>query len=534
MRSTATSRDARRRGRAEKSIFGVPERFEKPRLLLYLATFALVAYGLLMIYSSSSIVALTGADTDHNPAYYLIRQLIFVGGGLAAAVVIACVDYHFWANKFIIPIWLFTVFLLGLVIFSSSGTDAYGATRWIQIGSFSLQPSEFAKVTIVLVTASLCGRYFETGELEEGRFVGLMAAAIVIPLGLFLLQPDKGSTMICGLTLLVMFYFCGVPGEAVGVVTLGLAVIFFGYSMRDAYSRQRFLTFLNPWADRYGNGYQLVQGFYAFGSGGIFGVGIGASRQKYSYLPMAYNDFIFSIVGEECGLVGTLAVLALFALLFWSAIQIARYAPDLTGRLIAAGSASLLIIQLFVNICGVLGIMPMTGKPVPFMSYGGSSIISCLMLVGLIASVSRASPLEETESDRRRQDLSVHRGSAYDGEGYGPESGQVGEPVPRSARVYSRAASAYEDDAAPSNILPFNRGGQRPSVQRPSAQGGSALGQSPRTKGRVTTDRNGRRRIHLEEDAADRLRGARSSSNQTSYRAPGYRSRNGRDGYRDR
>lgn len=517
MRGDTSSRDTRRTGRTERSIFGVPERFEKPRLLLYLATFALVAFGLLMIYSSSSIVALTSEESNHNPAYYLIRQLVFGSAGLVLAIVVARVDYHRWADTLIVPIWILTVLMLGLVLFTSSGTDAYGATRWIQIGPFSLQPSEFAKVTIVLVTANLCGRYYDEGAIDDRRFWYTLGVGIAVPLGLILFQPDKGTTLICLATIMVMFYLSGVSGRKVGGAALIGVALFFGYSMRDSYSRQRFLTFLNPWADRYGTGYQLVQGFYAFGSGGLFGVGIGASRQKYSYLPMAYNDFIFSIVGEECGLVGTLAVLALFALLFWSAMQIARYAPDLMGRLIAAGSASMLIIQLFVNVCGVLGVMPLTGKPVPFLSYGGSSIMSCLITVGMIASVSRASRLEETESDRRRSDLTVRRGAAGGSERPAPVFEQVGEPMPRSARSSVRTASARAD-SSPSNILQFRTGSQRSSQQ----------GRESHPKARVTTDRNGRQRIHLEEDAADRLRGARSSSSSPSYRSPGYRGRNGR------
>ena len=144
-------------------------------------------------------------------------------------------------------------------------------------------------------------------------------------------------------------------------------------SLKDDYSRARIVAVLNPWSDPTGSGYQLIQGFYAFGSGGLFGVGIGMSKQKYSYLPMAYNDFIFAVVGEELGLVGTLGLLAAFGVLAWAGFRIARYAPDMCGRLIAAGCTSLIIIQLLVNVCGVLGLIPLSGKPVPFVSYGGST-----------------------------------------------------------------------------------------------------------------------------------------------------------------
>ena len=489
--------------RPDKTIFGVPERFEKPRLTLYVVTFALFAFGLLMIYSSSSIVALTSEATGHNPTYYLMRQAGFGAVGILFALIIARVDYHIWSHRLLVLLWIVTTAMLALVIFTASGSDAYGATRWFQLGPFRLQPSEFAKVTVVLTAANLCQRYFDDGSISKRDFYLMGALGVGIPLVLILVQPDKGSTMICGATVLVMLYLSGMSGKlTIFVIVLAFALML-AWSIRDDYSRARILTVFNPWADRYGDGYQLIQGFYAFGSGGLFGVGIGASRQKYSYLPMAYNDFIFAVIGEECGLLGTLGVLAAFGLLLWAGLRIARYAPDLSGRLIAAGSVSMLVIQLFVNICGVLGVMPLSGKPVPFLSYGGSSIISCLMLVGLVASVSRASHLEETQSDARRRDLSLARRSRTDGPGDG--SGFVGEPQPRSARGGSVRTSAPA--TAPRLTLVEGGGTESRPVPRPTP-----LARQSTPRGRITTDASGHRRIDLGPDAADRLRGARSSS----------------------
>ena len=501
----AEARPEGRRGgrRPDKTIFGVPERFEKPRLTLYVVPFALFAFGLLMIYSSSSIVALTSEATGHNPTYYLMRQAGFGAVGILFALIIARVDYHIWSHRLLVLLWIVTTAMLALVIFTASGSDAYGATRWFQLGPFRLQPSEFAKVTIVLTAANLCQRYFDEGSLEWREFLLLGIVGVGLPVLLILVQPDKGSTMICGATVLVMLYLSGVPGRFVIALFILAFALMLAWSIRDDYSRARILTVFNPWADRYGDGYQLIQGFYAFGSGGLFGVGIGASRQKYSYLPMAYNDFIFAVIGEECGLIGTLGVLAAFTLLVWAGFRIARYAPDLSGRLIAAGSVSMLAIQLLVNICGVLGVMPLSGKPVPFLSYGGSSIISCLMLVGMVASVSRASYLEETESDARRRDISLTGSLRRDGSDDG--SGFVGEPRPRSARP-GAAVSAPR--------LTLVDGGETKgrSVPRPVPRPTPLARQDRAPRGRITTDASGHRRIDLGPDAADRLRGARSSS----------------------
>jgi cell division protein FtsW len=467
-----------------------------------------------MIYSASSITALISETYNYNPAYFLQRQLIFVLVGLGLAALIASQDYHMWSNTLLKVGWVATTVLLGLVMFSSSGTDAYGATRWIQIAGFSLQPSEFAKITIILTAANLCQRYFEEGTLDLRQFVKMAIFALGIPLILILVQPDKGTTLICVASLCVMLYLSGFSGRAIALfVVVGVAG-FLAYSMHDEYSRQRILTMFDPWADPYGNGYQLIQGFYAFGSGGLFGVGIGAGRQKYSYLPMAYNDFIYAVIGEECGLVGTVGVLVGFALILWAGFRIARYAPDLSGRLIAAGSVSMLIIQLFVNICGVLGVIPLTGKPIPFLSYGGSSIISCLMLVGLIVSVSRSSHLTETDSDQLRGDMSL--ASSGSSLRHPRQLGLAGAPTPRTARRTTDGDSASHRQ----NLRVVG------SPSTPLVRDGSHKDSAP--KPRVSTDSHGHTRLDLGPDAAERLRPRSTPRRRDSERYRGREDRRGR------
>lgn len=503
-------------GRSGRALEGGPERFARPRIVLCAVVFALLAFGLLMVYSSSSIVALTSKAYGNNPAYFFQRQLVFVGAGTLALVVLAKLDYHLLTSRlFVFVESLIATVLLLMVLFSPSGADAYGATRWINLGGFTLQPSELAKVSVILAAARALQDYFDGGE--DNRSPLAYVACILVPMLLILIQPDKGTTMILAATLVVMFYLSGGDRRVTWMlVAVGVGVFLF-LALKDDYSRRRIVTMFNPWADPYDTGYQLIQGFYAFGSGGLLGVGIGASRQKYSYLPMAYNDFIYAVVGEECGLVGTLGVLAGFALVLWAGFRIARFAPDLSGRLIAAGSVSMLVIQLFVNICGVLGIMPLTGKPVPFLSYGGSSIISCLMIVGLVLSVSLHSHLEETESDRRRSSMRLASRPT------GNESGMVGEAQPRSARTRDerggRGLRVIEGGAGARGA----RTGR--SVGRTSRQEGRA---APR--GRVTTDANGRRRVDLGPDPADRLYRAHRNASDARDAGRG-RGRDGRRGH---
>lgn len=362
-------------------------------IMFMIVAFALTAFGLLMIYSASSIMAMTSADTNFNHAYYAIHQLEFAGIGLVLTVILASFDYHVWSDTFLPIIWIGELLLLGLVFTSLAGHDALGASRWIRIGSFGLQPSEFAKPTLILAAASLIERNSDHGWFDWQSLGMQSALVLLVPLVLIVMQPDKGTVLVIGLTIIIMLFLADAPAPLIGSIFLAGILAIGLLAVKDSYSRARIATMVDPWRDPYGDGYQIIQGFYAFGSGGLFGVGLGMSRQKYNYLPMAHNDFIFAVIGEELGLVGTLGLVAAFLLLLWLGYRIAADAPDLTGRLIAAGCVTLMVIQLLVNICGVLAIIPLSGKPIPFISYGGSSIMSTLIMVGLVLSVSRGSTI---------------------------------------------------------------------------------------------------------------------------------------------
>lgn len=486
-----TSRQKSSEGSQAKGRFGaIPERFMQPRLVLLVSTAILVCFGLVMIYSASSISAMTSEDMGYNPFYYVQRQLGFAAAGVALAFIVSRIDYRAVVRNLQVPIWIVTIGMLAIIFTPIAGADAYGATRWISIGPFSFQPSEFAKITILISVSYLAQQYFIDQTIDQMEFFKKFAIAALVPLVLILAQPDKGSTLIIVGTLLVIGYLADVDRRVLATIAVAGFIGFAFLSLKDDYSRARVVTMLNPWADYYGAGYQLAQGFYAFGSGGIFGVGFGFSRQKYSYLPMAHNDFIFAVIGEELGFIGVLGLLAVFGALVWAGFKIARYSPDLTGRLIAAGCTSMFIIQAFVNIGGVLGLLPLSGKPLPFISYGGSTIMSSILMVGLLMSVSRQSRLPETEYDRQRASWSIaEEQDTFDAPGFAGltmvDGGVgVGMPLPRSSRPKSSAQSS----ARPSRGVLRSRDDDAP-------------------QGRITTDASGRRRIDLGPSASDRLRG---------------------------
>ena len=468
-----TGTRARRAGSVGRMIMGVPARIMRPRLCFAGIAFCLVCLGLLMVYSASSVEAIS---EEGDAAYYLKRQAAFIAVGMVLAVVMARIDYHSLTDH--LRLVTLVVIIVLLIATRVLGTETNGATRWIYIGPFGFQASEFAKIAILLMAAGVADEYFGRHAVDELTFVVRVFVYVALPLGLILAQPDMGTTIIITLTIVAIAVVAGVPGslvaKAVGLlVALGIVV-----GLTVPYMRQRILTVLDPWADAYGKGYQVIQGFIAFGSGGVFGTGLGMSRQKYSYLPEAHNDFIFAIIGEELGLVGALLVVVGFALLAREGLKIAHNAPDLTGRLVATGATTLITAQFFLNVMGVLGMFPLSGKTLPFISYGGSSILSCLMLVGLVVGVSMRSALPQTVHDERRRAMSL----APEGEPVG-----VGAPHRRSGRP---ASVPLASSPAPLRLVDGGAARSRPNDARPRSRRGPG----------------GMTRIDLGPSAADRLR----------------------------
>lgn len=365
-------------------LANLPQEIWVPRVLLIFSVIFLCCIGLVMIYSASSIVALSKFNT---PSYYFKRQAVFLAMGALGALVAARVNYQ---KLSLALVWLAWVITLGaLVAVFVAGQSDKGAERWLLIFGVTFQPSEFAKLTILLLLCHLMAR-FHSGHLSVRGFLGASLICLVFPLILILAQPDLGTTLIILATLLCLLWLGGIPLRVLIVLFLAVGVLATFFVVTSEFRMRRLVTAFDPWLDPQGAGYQQIQGIYALASGGLFGLGLGDSRQKF-YLPEAHTDFIFTIIGEELGLIGTLIVIGLFVVLVYAGLQIARKAPDLLGKLIAAGCTSSLAIQAGINLLSVLGAMPVTGKPLPFLSYGGSSIITSLLLVGLIINVSRVS-----------------------------------------------------------------------------------------------------------------------------------------------
>jgi cell division protein FtsW len=306
------------------------------------------------------------------------------------AIVPSHIPYHTWQKAWA-PMLGATVLLLMLVLHPSIGTTVGGAARWISVGSISVQPSEPAKFFVVAGVASILSANLKYLHLDPVRWIAPIGLIVGLVTLLILLQPDLGTAMVIAGSVFLLLFVAGVRlrllfSTAVLSTLAGLVLI-----MGERYRRARFLSFLHPWADPSNSGYQVVQSLIALGSGHLFGVGLGASRQKWMYVPNAHTDFIFSIMGEELGLIGEVVVLALFGAFIYAGIRIAMRAPDSFGRLLAAGITGWLGLQALINLGAVTGMLPITGVPLPFMSFGGSSLIVSLAASGVLLSIGRAS-----------------------------------------------------------------------------------------------------------------------------------------------
>lgn len=352
--------------------------------LLVGSTVFLSVSGLIMVLSASSVYA---CQRIGSCFYFFQKQAAYAAVGGLALVVTSRMRYQVW-RRLALPMLLVTVALLFVVLHPAAGVEAYGASRWLGFGPVTVQPSEVAKLALVAVAAALLSR--KTVRLSEPRQV-LMPLAPVAALvcGLVFIQPDLGTTIVLGGSIFVLLFVAGARLRHLFLASFGLTATAL-LLLRD-YQWERITVFLNPAADRMSGGWQLYQSLIALGSGGWFGVGLGASRQKWMYVPNAHTDFVFSILGEELGLVGETVVLIGFGVLLFAVVRIAAAAPDAFGRLLAAGIVGWFGIQIVVNLGAVTGLLPITGVPLPFLSYGGSSLVVSLAAVGILVNIARAS-----------------------------------------------------------------------------------------------------------------------------------------------
>ena len=352
---------------------------------LLITILLLLSIGLIMLLSASSPSALSESGNSYA---YFFRQAIFAVAGLFMMWVISNIDYRFYQKYY--KLAYIVAFLLLLAV-PFIGRTVNGAKRWIYVtDTLSVQPSEFAKILMIIFYAAILVKNRDELDKYGKGFIKhlLLLAPIII---LLLLEPHFSASMvIIGIVAIMMiiagckFWHFLVTGMVVGVPGIVALVLL------EPYRLQRVMTFLNPWSDPTGDGWQVIQSLYAIGSGGLFGAGLGESKQKYLYIPEPHNDFIFSILGEELGFIGCAIVIILFGIFIWRGILIAMRSPNMFGSLIAIGITAQIAIQVIINIAVVTSSMPATGMPLPFFSYGGTSLFILLCEMGILLNISKA------------------------------------------------------------------------------------------------------------------------------------------------
>jgi cell division protein FtsW len=348
---------------------------------LLVVAVVLVVIGLGETLSASSAKAL--ADRQDR-FYFFKKQLIGLALGTVAMVVLSRVSYKVW-RKLAMPLFGGTTVLLMAVLMV--GEQVNGARRWLNLG-ITFQPSELAKLAVVVAMAVLLER---KGKLLNrfGHFLAPVAFCVGVPGLLVMLEPDLGTTIVIAVAALSVLLVSTAPLRHVAAITMVALMATVVLAFAADYRLDRIQGYLDPWADPGDSGYQVIQGYYALGTGGLFGVGLGASRARWSYLPNAHTDFIFAILGEETGAVGGLAVMALFTVLALAGWAVAARAPDRFGRMLAAGLTGWLSFQALINIGGVLGVLPITGIVLPFVSYGATALISSMAALGILVNIAQ-------------------------------------------------------------------------------------------------------------------------------------------------
>jgi cell division protein FtsW len=352
--------------------------------LLFLTTLVLVAVSIVMVYSASNLQE----AGESVPSYaYLVKQAAFAAIGLVAMFIGMRIDYERYRDpRVILP--LVGVTLLALVAVLIVGPEINGTHRWFAVAGVGIQPSELAKFAIILFTAAVLERRME--RIAEPKYaLGPIAVVLVPMLALIYRQPDFGSCVVLLAIVGMMVFAAGLPWRYLACAGLGILPVVAAVALIADYRVRRLTAFLDPWADREGDGYQLVQSLIAVGSGGLAGNGLGYSVQKLGYLPYPHTDFIYAVVGEELGLVGTTVLLACFCLIAWRGLKTASRAPDAFGSLLALGLTAMIAVQGFVNMSVVLGLLPTKGLTLPFVSAGGSSLIMSLAGMGVLLNISQ-------------------------------------------------------------------------------------------------------------------------------------------------
>jgi cell division protein FtsW len=380
-----------------------------PDRVLLVTVIGLTAFGLVMVYSASFVDA---AVFHSNPFYYVLRQTMGSLIGLGALWLMQQIDHRIWQRYSIHLMAIAIILLVSVLLLPASITEVNGSRSWIRFGEgwlgiFSIQPAEFVKLAIIIYFAHWLS---QRGQRLGNVAYGLAPFAVILGFicGLIMLQPDLGTTIIILLIGGAIFFAAGANLWQVAGAALLATVAFFALIV--TFRSGRWQAFLDPWSRASAEGYQIIHSLYAFGSGGLFGQGIGMSRQKHLWLPQPHTDTIYAIIGEEWGLLGTLAVLVAFLIIAVRGYRIAARAPSPFAALVAVGITSWLVFQAFVNISVTVALIPFTGLTLPFLSYGNSSLISCLMATGLLLNISRH--VDQSSTDNSKTTASFRTGQA--------------------------------------------------------------------------------------------------------------------------
>jgi cell division protein FtsW len=352
--------------------------------LLFLTTLVLVAVSIVMVYSASNLM---GAGESVRPNMFLAKQALFAAIGLMAMFIAMRIDYEHYRDARLI-LGLVGATLAALVAVLLFGPEINGTHRWFAVAGVGIQPSELAKLAIILFTAAVLERRME--RIAEPKYaLGPIVAALVPMLALIMLQPDFGSSVALLAIVAVMVFAAGLPWRYLACTIAAVLPVIAAVAILAPYRVRRLTAFLDPWSDRSDTGYQVVQSLIAVGSGGVTGKGLGYSVQKLGYLPYPHTDFIFAVLAEELGLVGTTVMLVCFCLITWRGLKTAARAPDAFGSFLALGLTAMIAVQAFVNMSVVIGLLPTKGITLPFISAGGSSLIMSLAGMGVLLNISQ-------------------------------------------------------------------------------------------------------------------------------------------------
>jgi cell division protein FtsW len=363
-------------------------KLEKYDLILMLMAIALTCFGVVMVYSASNIMA---AKRFHDGFFFLKRQGLFAVIGFAIMLGAMHIDYKFW-KKMAVPALLLCLVLLVMVLIPGIGGKAGGSSRWIKLPGFNLQPSEMAKLALIMYMAySLDKKQDKVKSFAVGIVPYMIILAILI--GCLALQPDLGGALTLVAVAMTMLFAAGTRlSHIISMILLAMPLL--AYKLSRGYHKGRMEAWTNPWSDPEGKGFQIIQSWLALGTGGVFGQGLGEGKQKLFYLPEAHTDFILSVIGEELGFVGVVVIIGMFFLLVQRAMRISVAAPDTFGRFLALGIAVLFGIEATVNMGVVTGLLPTKGLALPFISYGGSSLLISLFAVGILLNISSGLKIE--------------------------------------------------------------------------------------------------------------------------------------------